>query len=103
MHYTAGMQLLLPGLDVEHRETGDVGGQYVGSKLDTAEGTAQRSGERRSQRGLAGSGNVFDQDVAGAEHGNQQQVDHLVLSYDHPADVFADRAELGNGFTLVHG
>ena len=47
----------------------------------------QRAGQRLGQRRLADAGHVFDQHVAVAEQGHQQQLDHAILADDDLADV----------------
>jgi hypothetical protein len=53
----------LPGLGVEHRDAGDVGGQQVARELDALVGQAERMGEGVRERGLADARDVLDEQV----------------------------------------
>ena len=57
----------LPALRAEDGDAEHVGGQEVGRELDAAEVESQGSCQRVSQRGLAHTGNVFEQDVSPGE------------------------------------
>ena len=72
------------------RRAGDVGGQQVRRELDAHEGGVDRLRERADGERLREAGHAFDEDVAAAEHGDEQALDEHVLPDDHLRDFRAD-------------
>ena len=89
-HDRAGPELELLRLLVVDRQPGDVGGQQVRGELDAPEGTAQASGDRLCEDGLAGPGHVLDQQVAAAQQCNQREANLVMLAHDHAFDIGDD-------------
>ena len=75
---------------IEEGDATDVGREQIGSELDASALAANGARQRPRQRRLANARHVFDQDVAFAEHGDEQALDHLGLADDDPADVRGD-------------
>ena len=99
-------ELELLGLLVVDREAGDVGGQQVGRELDAPEAAAEAAGERLGQDGLAGAGDVLDQQVALAQQRDERQADLVMLADDDALDVgddLVDRFPDGHGRPLLDG
>ena len=92
VHNAALVQLLLPGFQVEHGETGDIRRKHVGGELNTPEAAAQRGGQRRRQRRLAQAGHILDEHMPRANHGYQHEIDDVVLADDHLPDIVPDTA-----------
>ncbi len=53
-----------------------------------------RLGDGAGQDGLAGAGNVLEQDVAFAQDGDEGQANYLVLALQHRLDVLDDLVEV---------
>src|SRR5205807_10238641 len=62
-----------------------VGGQHVAGKLHALKGAIDGAGERLSERGLADSGNAFDQKMSAGENADQREAHHIVLAANHAA------------------
>jgi hypothetical protein len=90
---------------VEDVRADDVGGQQVGGGLDAGVLGVHRAGERASQRGLADSGVVLDEDVPLGHQRDDHLAEHARGDLDGLADVGSDAfAECGNagGVELGH-
>src|SRR6266581_591856 len=71
-------------------EDGDpknVGWQEVGRELDALEGGADRAGQRFSEYGFAGTGEIFKQYMAAAGESGQQLSSRFRLALHHPGDI----------------
>ena len=77
----------LPGLLVKDRGAGDVGGQQVRGELDALEGAIQRTRQGARQHGLAGTGDILDEQVPAAEQGDDGPPDRFGLPDDHRLDL----------------
>ena len=67
----------------------DIGGNEVGSELNTFETAAKRFCERFGKCGLAGARNIFDQRVPAAQKGDQRASDRVPFSDEDPLHVIA--------------
>ena len=67
----------------------DIGGNEVGSELNTFEMAAERFCERFGKCGLAGARNIFDQRVPAAQKGDQRASDRVPFSDEDPLHVIA--------------
>ena len=65
----------------------DVGGHEVGRELDAAEGAPERPGDGACEGGLAGAGDVLEEDVAFAEEGDERETNDLALADDDALDA----------------
>jgi len=68
-------------------DTGDIPGQQVRCELDATGRTVHGLGHRPSQRGLSGSGEVFEEQVPLAEERREAQTDDERLAKEHLLDV----------------
>ena len=59
------------------RDAQHVGRQHVAGELDAVKAAIERPRQGLGERGLADAGNVFDQQVAAREHGDQGQAQRL--------------------------
>ena len=82
-----GPELELLGLLVVDRQAGHVRRQQVRRELDAPEGAAEAASHRLGEHRLAGPGNVFDEQMAAAQQGDESQADLLALADDHALDV----------------
>ena len=89
-HDRAGPELELLGLLVVDRQAGHVRREEVRRELDAPEAAAQAPRDRLGKHGLAGAGNVLDQQVAAAEQRDEGQPDLVMLADDHVLDVGED-------------
>ena len=78
--HRTGMELELPRLRVVYRYTQYVGRQQVRSKLYALETQPQGSRQCMGKRGLAQSGQVFDQDMPAGQQGDERQPHLLWLA-----------------------
>ena len=83
----AGPELELVRLQVVDVDAGDVRGEQVGGRLDPRELTVERPRERLRQHRLPDAGEVLEDDVALAEHGQHAPLQQLLRRVDHPGDV----------------
>ncbi len=93
-HHRAGPELERVALLVEDRDAGDVGRQEVRGELDAPEAAAERTREGLREDGLAGPGNVFDEDVPAAEERDDRELDLVVLAEDDPFNVLDHAGDL---------
>ena len=77
-------------LPVVDADPGDVAGHQVGGELHPADGRVHRPGQRLRQHGLAGAGDVLDQQVTLGEHRDDRQPDHLGFAQHHLRDRRGD-------------
>jgi len=77
---------------VDHR-AGDVGRQKVGRELDAVERRTQGGGNGFRQRGLTGSRDVVDQQMAFGKHARERQLNLARLAHDGPRHVGVNRIE----------
>src|SRR5258707_10422091 len=68
-----------------YRDSQHVGRKHVTGELHALKGAIDGAGESLSQRGLADSGNAFDQKMAAGENADQRQANHIVLAADYAA------------------
>ena len=62
----------------------DVGRHQVRGELDAGEDPPTHGGQRPGGQGLGHTGHAFDQAVAAGQQGDEQSLDQLVLTDDHP-------------------
>ena len=79
---------------IENRHAEDVGGQKIAGELDALKLQAQRDRERVRERGLADTGNVFDQQVAAREHARDGEPDLVFLAEYYFADLVNDTIDV---------
>src|SRR5258708_22252681 len=68
-----------------HRDAEHVGGQHVAGELHALKGAIDGAGESLSERGLADSGDAFDQEMSAGENADQREADYIVLAANHAA------------------
>ncbi len=81
----AGADVLLQNIRAGH-----VCGHEIRRELDPFEGQAQRLGQGAHQQRLGGTRHAGDQAMAAHQQGDQQALDHLVLTDDDLAHLAAD-------------
>src|ERR1700687_468459 len=82
----AGAKFKFAGLGIVDADAEHVAGQQVGSELDALAGTMKRFRESLREGGLADAGNVFDEQVAAGEQGDQRELDGFFLAVDGLGD-----------------
>ena len=82
-------------------DAGDVVGEEVGGALEPFEVDAEGDGEGASQHGFADTGDIFEEDVAFAEEGDEELFDGGSFADDDLFDVVED--VLGEGLDGLHG
>ena len=95
MEDRAGVELEDALVLVVDGDAGDVGGQQVGRELDPRVGALHGVAERPGQHGLAGAGQVLEQQVALGDQAGQRQPDHPVLAEQGEAHVVGHVGEPG--------
>ena len=89
-HDRARPELELLVLLVVDREAGHVRRQEVRRELDAAEGTAETLRDGLGQDGLAGAGDVLDEEVAATEERHEREPDLAMLADDDSLDIRED-------------
>ena len=84
--------LFCGGID---RDAEHVGRQHVAGELHALKGAIDGAGERLSERGLADSGNAFDEQVSAGEDADQGEADDVVLAANHAAQSLFEFGSLG--------
>ena len=69
-HHRPGPVLKLLALLVEDADAGNIRGEQIRCKLDALKATANRTGQRLCQHGLADTGDILQQDMAFAKKRN---------------------------------
>ena len=88
---------MAPLLGIDDHAADDVGGHQIGRELDARILQVQHARKRAQQRGLAQSGNAFEQHVAAGEQADENAVDDILLADDDLSDFLADPVELRGG------
>ena len=86
-HDRAGVKFHVSRFEIDHRKARHVAGNDVGRELNAVKAAIQRFGKAGNHRGFAGAGNVLDQHVAFAQHGDQRQLNRFFLADDHTPDI----------------
>ena len=75
-------ELELAGLGIIDADAENIGGEKIGSKLDTLKGAVKRFGESLGESGFAGAGDVFDEQMAASEKSDEGKLDDVFLAVD---------------------
>jgi len=73
----------------------DVAREEIARELHAPQIAADRLGESASQRGLAHTGDVLDEQVSARQQRHQRELDRLVLAFQRGLDCLPQRLELG--------
>src|SRR5262249_24404163 len=76
----------LAGARVEHRRSGEVGGEPVWGELNPGELPPEGGWQRAGREGLAQAGQVLDEDMARGQDAEQHLRDRCPLADDDPLD-----------------
>jgi hypothetical protein len=82
-----GAKFKFARLGVVHADAEDVARQQIGSKLNALKGAMKGFGQRLREGGFAHSGNVFDQQVAAGQQGDQGKLDGFFFTVDGARDA----------------
>ena len=82
------------GVAVEHRKARNVRGQRIGRKLHALKVQTQCTRKSQSQRRLAGTGHILQQDVAAGIDGHESFLDHIALAQQGAAHFVDDAVGL---------
>jgi hypothetical protein len=76
----AGAKLELARFRIVNADAEDVAGQQIGSELDALERAMKRFRQRLRERSLAHTGNIFDEQMAAGQQGDQRELDRFFLA-----------------------
>src|SRR5713101_1027747 len=81
-----GTEFKFAGLGIVDAHAEDIAGKKIGSELNALESAMERFRERLGQGGFADAGDVFDEQVAASEQGDQCELDGVFLAEDGAGD-----------------
>ena len=82
--YRAGVELETAFFRIKNGNTENIRGQQIGRELDALEGQAQRCGQCTGQGRFAEARQVFDQQVATGQKGNERGFDGMRIAQNLP-------------------
>ena len=69
----------------KHRDAQNIRRQHVAGELHALKGAIDGAGKSLPKRGLANSGNTFDQQVSAGKNADQREANHVVFAANHAA------------------
>src|ERR1700674_2530084 len=94
----AGTKFKIARFGIVDADAENIAGEQVRRELDALKAAMKRFCERLRESGLANAGNVFDEQMAAGEQGNQRELDGVFLAVECARDGEMElRDDLGRG------